>query len=90
MGWIVACIECWEIFESCKHLTELATMAVQKLALERMCWVLVVVISVANAELVDIRPYYSMILDRHNDLRKSVNPTASDMREMVSHIAISE
>lgn len=53
-------------------------MALQLLVMVMMLLVLV------KGELVDIKPYYSLILERHNELRRGVSPGASDMREMVS------
>ncbi|XP_076460344.1 uncharacterized protein LOC143293377 [Babylonia areolata] len=36
-----------------------------------------------RGEMVDMRPYYTLILQKHNDLRKNVTPSASDMTEMM-------
>ena len=46
--------------------------------------VVMLLLGLVAGELVDIKPYFSLILERHNELRKGVSPAASDMREMVS------
>jgi len=40
------------------------------------------VLSLCYGELVDISPYHSTIVDRHNEIRREVG--ASDMQAMVS------
>ncbi|PVD34850.1 hypothetical protein C0Q70_06129 [Pomacea canaliculata] len=44
-------------------------------------------LSLVYGELVDIKPFYNLIIEHHNDLRRNVVPSASDMRTMVSHLA---
>lgn len=54
-----------------------------KWLLPRLVAGLLLLAAMAMADLVDIKPYYSLILEHHNNLRKSVSPQASDMREMM-------
>ncbi|XP_025086767.1 cysteine-rich secretory protein LCCL domain-containing 2-like [Pomacea canaliculata] len=40
-------------------------------------------LSLVYGELVDIKPFYNLIIEHHNDLRRNVVPSASDMRTMM-------